>query len=169
MGRPVMHKYETLKPVVDEWLKIAKTQTFDKIVLNPKTGEQTTLKLKKPLTIQSFILFAKITRQTYLDILNDKEYKIYEKDLVDMFTRVHEIIQDNQISGAILNEYNANIVSRINGITDTVNVESNLQPVINIALPNFAPNFVSLQENNIQDVEFKEVKPLELTDLNTDE
>lgn len=169
MGRPVMHKYETLKPVVDEWLKIGKNQTFDKIVLNPKTGEQTTLKLKKPLTIQSFILFAKITRQTYLDILNDKEYKIYEQDLVDMFTRVHEIIQDNQISGAILNEYNANIVSRINGLSDTVNVESNLQPVINIALPNFAPDFAKLQENNIQEVEFTEVKPLELTELNTDE
>jgi hypothetical protein len=36
-------------------------------------------------------------------------------------------------------------------------------------LPNFAPNFGSLQENNIQEVEFTEVKPLELTELNTDE
>lgn len=169
MGRPVMHKYETLKPVVDSWLKIAMEQTFDKIVLNPKTGEQTTLKLKKPLTIQSFILYANITRQTYLDILNDKEYRVYEPNLVDMFTRVHEIIQDNQISGAILNEYNANIVSRINGLQDTVNVESNMQPVINIALPNFAPNFAVLQENNVQDIDYNEVKPLELTEINTDE
>lgn len=166
MAHPVKHKYETLKPVVDSWLKKANEQTFDKTVLNPKTGEQVTLKLKKPLTIQSFILYANITRQTYLDILNDKDYRIYDSMLVDMFTRVHEIIQDNQISGAILNEYNANIVSRINGLQDTINVESNMQPVINIALPNFAPNFAVLQENNIQDIEYKEVKPLELTELN---
>ena len=104
----------------------AKNQVFEKVIFDPKSGEQKTIQLKKPLTIQSFILYANITRQTYLDILNDKEYKIYEAELVDMFTRIHEYIQDNQIAGAILNEYNANIVSRINGLNDTIDIQQNI-------------------------------------------
>ena len=126
VGHPVKYRYENMKPVVDNWIEYAKNQVFEKVIFDPKSGEQKTIQLKKPLTIQSFILYANITRQTYLDILNDKEYKVYEAELVDMFTRIHEYIQDNQIAGAILNEYNAQIVSRINGLSDTLNVQNNV-------------------------------------------
>ena len=51
---------------------------------------------------------------------------IYDKELIQLFTHVQDIIRDNQISGAILNEYNANIVSRINGLNDTIDIQQNV-------------------------------------------
>lgn len=147
-GAPVQYTYNVLKPVVENWIKYANEQTFEKTIYDQKIGEQKTIKLKKPLTIQSFILYAGISRQTYLDIKNDSEHKVYDKQLVDMFMRIHEYIQDNQIAGAILNEYNAQIVSRINGLTDTVNVNNNIS--INALPVNIGNNVIDLTDSEFE-------------------
>ena len=49
------------------------------------------------------------------DVENDKE-------LFDTITHIHEQIKDEMIAGAGVNVYNPNIVARITGLTEQVNV-----------------------------------------------
>jgi len=49
-----------------------------------------------------------------------------DEQLLQFVTCVREEIKDCQLSGATNGVYNATIVSRINGLSDTVNVQSNL-------------------------------------------
>ena len=126
VGAPVKYTYNIMFPVFEKWLEFTKTQKFNKTIYDQRAGEQKVIQLDKPLTIQSFILFAKISKQTFYDIISDAEYNVYDYQLVDLFIRIQDMIQQNQIEGAILNEYNAQIVSRINGLSDTLNVQNNV-------------------------------------------
>lgn len=172
VGRPVKYTYEYTFPLIQNWFNQAKEQTFDKIIFDQKNGEQKTLKLNKPFTIQHFCLNTGIDYKTFQAVI-ESDYNdsncIYEKELIQLFIYVRDLIKDNQISGAILNEYNAQIVSRLNGLNDTINVESNNQPVINISLPGFNANFNKLNENNAIDIDFEVVSPIELTEVNLNE
>jgi len=168
MGRPFKYTPEQLEQKFKEYVIWNKENNkFYKRELlksGERAGEIVDVDVTPPLTIVGFCVFCEISKAIFFEWLSD-----INNPLFDISMRIREQIEHNQISGAALDIFNPSIVARLNGLSDTVNVESNLQPVINIALPNFAPNFVTLQENNIQDVEFTEVKPLELTDLNTDE
>jgi len=133
VGAPFKYMPEKLVIKVNEYKEWAQNQTFEKRMLNPKTGEQTSVYLKCPLTIQQFCLYIGVSYKTFKyyfnaefdNELNETSIKI-NNELRTIFAHVHEYIQQNQISGAILNEYNGNIVSRINGLTETVHVDTNV-------------------------------------------
>ena len=54
--------------------------------------------------------------------------------LVNIFTRVDDDIKQKQIIGATVNLYNANIVARLNGLKDNVQVEQTNPEQINISI-----------------------------------
>ncbi|NCB73003.1 MAG: hypothetical protein EOM45_14620, partial [Clostridia bacterium] len=61
------------------------------------------------------------------------------KDYSEVITRIRQIIETNQIEGAMVGAYNANIVSRINGLTDKMDIESGgekLKAVIQVQVVN---------------------------------
>lgn len=129
VGRPVLYTYEYTLPLIENWLNAAKEKKFNKVIYDQKTSEQKTIELIKPLTIYDFCLTTGMDYRTYMDILNsdiDSDNCKHEKQLIQIITRVHELIKDNQLTGAILNEYNATIVSRMNGLNDTLNIQSNV-------------------------------------------
>ena len=168
MGRPFKYTPEQLEQKFKEYVIWNKeSNKFYKRELlksGERAGEIVDIDVTPPLTIVGFCVFCDISKAIFFEWLSDNNNPLF-----DISMRIREQIEHNQISGAALDLFNPSIVARLNGLTDTVNIESNLQPVINIALPNFAPNFAKLQENNIQEVEFTEVKPIELTELNTNE
>lgn len=100
-----------------------------------RAGEQIAVRVDVPPNIWGFCLFADIDRVTYYKYLNAGEDSNINKELINMFTRVDDDIKQRQITGAAVNLYNANIVSRLNGLKEVQQVEqtNNDQIVINIA------------------------------------
>ena len=161
---------EQLKQQFESYLIYMQTQYFlkpDMIRSGERAGEQINLKINKPLTIISFCHFVGIDCQTYYNHVNG-EYKDVRPELFDVFIHIHEAIKDEQITGAALNIYNERIVSKLNGLSDTINVQVTEQPVVNINLNALTGNTNKpLNENNIQDIEFTELDPIELSQNNT--
>ena len=169
-GRPFSITAEQLKKKFDEYLIYMQTQYFlkpDMIRSGERAGEQINLKINKPLTIISFCHYVGIDCQTYYNHVNG-EYKDVQPELFDVFIHIHEAIKDEQITGAALNIYNERIVSKLNGLSDTINVQVTEQPVVNINLNALTGNTNKpLNENNIEDIEFSELDPIELSQNNT--
>ena len=133
IGAPFKILPEQLEQKVIEYKEWAKNQVFEKVIFDPKSGEQKTIELKCPLTIQQFCLYVGMSyrmfkyylNKDFTSVANEYSNEINEQ-LCTILTHVHEYIQNSQLSGAILNEYNANIVSRINGLNDTIYIQQNV-------------------------------------------
>ena len=170
MAAPFKFTAEQLKQKFDEYLIYMKSQYFlkpDMIRSGERAGEQINLKINKPLTIISFCHYVGIDCQTYYNHVNG-EYKDVQPELFDVFIHIHEAIKDEQITGAALNIYNERIVSKLNGLSDTINVQVTEQPVVNINLNALTGNNnKQLSESNIEDIEFVELDPIELSQNNT--
>lgn len=170
MAAPFKFTAEQLKKKFDSYLIYMQTQYFlkpDMIRSGERAGEQINLKINKPLTIISFCHYVGIDCQTYYNHVNG-EYKDVQPELFDVFTHIHEAIKDEQITGAALNIYNERIVSKLNGLSDTINVQVTEQPVVNINLNALTGSTNrQLNENNVEDIEFVELDPIELSQNNT--
>lgn len=100
---------------------------FDKADENPwnkmevvKSGENAGQLLpvptQKPYTIQGLCIFLGITEDTFRNYERDDSYK----DFFEVFTYVRNIIENQQLEGATVGAYNANIVARKLGLSDNV-------------------------------------------------
>lgn len=107
-----------------------------------KAGTIIQIPLPKPLTIESFLLFADINTQTFLNYA-DPSYMINEdknsiekvKDrqrLLDICTRIRLEIKDYQLSGASNGVLNERITARINGLNETVNIKQETKETVTI-------------------------------------
>ena len=110
-----------------------------------RAGDQIPVRVDVPPNIWGFCLFAGIDRRTYYrfvnneeddkSLLNDGVNEEMHKQFCHIFTCVDDDIKQKQITGATVNLYNANIVARLNNLSDNVNVEhSGEQQTINISL-----------------------------------
>lgn len=73
--------------------------------------------VQKPYSIQGLCIFIGITERTFLNYETEKAYK----DFFQVFTHVRDIIENNQMEGATVGAYNANIIARKLGLADNVN------------------------------------------------
>ena len=96
-------------------------------------GQVVNVKVPKPYSIISFCIFADITTGTFFNYCNkdSEDFNTYKgKDLegriklLEVALYVKESIQDHQVGGATAGIYNANIVARVNGLNDTINVNN---------------------------------------------
>ena len=74
--------------------------------------------IKRPYTIEGFCISAGISNWTKF-----KEIYTAKKGFLDSITRIEMIIRDNQITGAIIGEFNQNIVARLNGLAEVTKQE----------------------------------------------
>jgi hypothetical protein len=141
MSNTVKYNAEQIKLLFEqykEWLLTQYVCKPDMIKSGERAGEQINIKIPKPQTIQSFVLFIGTNKQTFYDMLYN-ENGIYPTALTDCITQVHDYIQDYQVSGAIVGMFNPAIVMAMNGIQNTVNVNSNVSVQ---ALPSAIKNSV---------------------------
>ena len=112
-----------------EQFKEAAYEYFDEADKNPwlkmevvKTGENAGQLLpvptQKPYTIQALCIFLGITEQTFFNYEKDENYK----DFFEVFMHVRNIIENQQMEGATVGAYNANIIARKLGLTDKKDV-----------------------------------------------
>jgi len=100
---------------------------FDKCDENPwnkmevvksgdNAGQLLPVPTQKPYTLKGLCIFLGITEQTFLNYEKEESYK----DFFEVFTHVRNIIENNQLEGATVGAYNANIVGRLLGLVDRV-------------------------------------------------
>jgi hypothetical protein len=143
-GAPKKYTAEALWDKFLDYVKDNETDTMKRVELikaGELAGVQKHCDLKVPLSIGGFCTFALINFQTFLNYESEEQT---DKDLFEVTTRIHKIIETEQVNGANIGLYNANIVARINGLSDNVNVTTTEQPNINITIGNDA---MSLKRN----------------------
>ena len=121
--KPNSYTPEQLCEKFNEYFQYMKTQTWQKtdaIKSGDMAGETIYIPIKTPLSRKGFCIFANISEQTLRNYAsNDESYKEY----FEVTTRALDIIDNNQIEGAIIGVYNPNIVARLNGLSDKKELE----------------------------------------------
>lgn len=74
---------------------------------------------QRPYTLEALCIFLGITHKTFLNYEKEEEYK----DFFQVFTHVRDIIENNQLEGATVGAYNANIIARKLGLKDEQKVD----------------------------------------------
>ena len=169
LGAPIKYNASELLNEFNKYIEYRKTQfdiKYDCIRSGERAGETIEIKIPKVPSVASFCHFIGITEKTFWNWINN-EVDISD-DLLQLTIRIREEIKDLQLSGAMNGIYNPLIASRINGLNDTLNVQVTEQPVVNINLNALTGSAnKQLNENNIQDVDFIELDPIELSQNNT--
>ena len=130
MGRPFKFKEPkevwTLYQNYLEHLKQNPLYRNELIKSGDRAGEVISVEVPVPPNIYGFCLFAGIERKTYYNYINGqvngKEGDNFDPNLIHIFTCVDDDIKQKQLTGATVNLYNGNIVARITGLSDQVNV-----------------------------------------------
>jgi hypothetical protein len=78
------------------------------------------------MSIESFCLFADISRQTLINYESNKEGY---QDFFEVTTRIRNIIDSQQFEGATVGAYNPNIIARKLGLTDRRDITSDNKPL----------------------------------------
>jgi hypothetical protein len=79
--------------------------------------------IPKPMSLESFMLYNNINFQTYYDVMNN-DSEAYDPKLVEMALKIRQEIRDFQIGGATAGNFNPSIVAKVNGLSDTINVNN---------------------------------------------
>jgi len=125
MARLFKYDPEQIDKLYQDYIQHLSNQYFERpelIKSGERAGEVIYIKVYKPQTVESFCLFIDMDLKTYYNYLNGNSDNIDEQ-LIQSLTRVHMSIRDSQISGATVNVYNPMIVSRVNGLTETQQLE----------------------------------------------
>lgn len=129
--KPNSYTPEELLDKFNEYLDYMKDQSWfktDAVKSGENAGQIINIPIKTPLGRKSFCIFANISEQTLRNYASNEEaYKNY----FDLTTRILEIIDNNQIEGAMVGVYNPNIVARLNGLTEKVDNTTNGKEINN--------------------------------------
>lgn len=95
-----------------------------------------------PLTIDGFKTFC---NRTATDI-NRYWYNVGEFDaFVSIVTRIKEEIRNDQVEGALVGQYQQNIVARLNNLTEKTDVTSNGENINEIKISIIRPDIKELE------------------------
>ena len=110
----------------NKYIQTNKKDFYHTHQLNHKTSEVIKIKtVKKPLTILGYCNYIGISTKSYYKWLKEEDNKTQIETVKgetytrkDIITLIDQLIKEDQISGAIGNQYNANIVSKIQGLAE---------------------------------------------------
>jgi hypothetical protein len=127
-GRPFKYSAKELMQLFIEYKEFRNKQydiRYELIKSGEKAGTTAEIKIPKVPTIASFCHYINTTEKTFNNWLNEVSEEI-DDDLLQFITYVREEIKDLQYSGAVNGIYNSMIVARMNGITEQVHINQNI-------------------------------------------
>lgn len=136
MGRPFKYTVQELRELYKKYrAKRAKEydSRFEPIKSGERAGEIIEIKMPKVPTILSFCHFIGITEKTFFNWINAESENI-DKDLLQFVTYVQEEMKDDRLSAALNNTINPQLISRLDGYKDAVQVEQTTPEQINITI-----------------------------------
>lgn len=121
------HKYieipETLLELFMAYIKDAKSKPYLKHVFVGKDGDDARQEHERPLTFVGFECY--LFEQGIINDLGDYESNKDGRytEYATIITRIKKFIEKDQFEGAITGIYNANIISRKLGLSDTQKIQ----------------------------------------------
>lgn len=103
------------------------------------SGNIVDIKMDRPYTLVGMCVYLGISKRTF-DNYEERE------DYLPIATHIREVIQQNQIEGAVVGNYNANIVARLLGLTDKQEVETKGGVTINVTSQKTKDSLEKLQD-----------------------
>lgn len=154
MGFKIYRSAKEINDIFAEYKAFQSKQFTEKpelIKSGDRAGEVIYIKVPDPMQIKSFLLFANMNEKTFFNYVNEansvfsteisqddfnklSEEEKEHRNVLQAFTRVYTEIQSKQIAGGLNNVLNPIVVSRLNGLKDSQEVEhlNQKQPDINI-------------------------------------
>lgn len=138
-GPDFIYDGESLKKEFDAYLEHMKTTTWFKneaIKGGDMAGTIVSIPMVTPLSIESFCVFADISRQTFLNYEKGDNVGDHQ-DLVEVATHIREVIETQQFEGASVGAFNPSIMARKLGLSEKTDVTTkgesiNQPPIINL-------------------------------------
>lgn len=129
MGRPKSFTVETFTAIYEKYKKYVLDNPRFINQLNQRTGQVVAIPMKTPMTIDGFQVFVKNTTG-----LTSKDYFDNDGGAYDEFspitTHIRQEIRADQVAGALVGQYNANLTARLNSIkeqSENTNINHNVQ------------------------------------------
>ncbi len=103
VGRPRKYSPDMLSKKIEEYKHWVETNPIPVDTLS--CGRPVTIHVARPMTVVGFCVFAGINRDTLHNYGLQPEYS-------DIVTHVREVVESDQLAGAMAGIYNSNIVAR---------------------------------------------------------
>jgi hypothetical protein len=129
--------FEAYKKDLDE-----KAKEWLKVQYVGKDGDRVTDKYKLPYTLEGFERYCYDNHGVVKHYFDNKEG--YYDDFGVVCSRIRAEIRENQILGGLIGIYNPSITQRLNGLTDKIQTEQNVN--IN-KLPDWLSNDLNVEQN----------------------
>ena len=113
-----------------------------------KDGEEVVVKKKVPYSLKGLCVFLGVSSHYFSEFKKSETFKS-NKDFLEVYTRVEDIIQTQQIDGSMMGYYNASLTARLNGLVDKTDMTSGGEPIkaqIIVQDKETADNLVKLQK-----------------------
>ena len=114
VGRPRAYTPEALDAKFEEYVEWVKANPV--YINKVSAGEIIAVPTQRPLTLVGFCQFAKISKDTF---------RRYEDEFCGLLTCVRVAIEADQLEGAMVGQYNPNIVARVLHLADRQDVTTN--------------------------------------------
>ena len=93
-----------------------------------KDGEEVVVKKKVPYSLKGLCVFLGVSSHYFSEFKKSETFKS-NKDFLEVYTRVEDIIQTQQIDGSMMGYYNASLTARLNGLVDKTDMTSGGEPL----------------------------------------
>lgn len=112
----------------EEYKKFVKSNPRIKYNLCQKTAEMIPEYLEAPLTIDGYICFC---YDKGCKSINDYFYNTDNRyaEYTSIFSRIKGVIRNDQISGALVKQYDGNLTARLNGLVDKKDITTEGQKI----------------------------------------
>lgn len=113
-GRPRTYQTaEQLLTVFEEYVQHIEENPFRETDYRGKDAMPVTIKRRRPLTKQSFCIFAGITEWRQVEV-----YKEKGEDFLQVITYIEQVIYSHKLEGASAGLFNSSIIARDLGLAD---------------------------------------------------
>ena len=124
VGRPRAYTPEALEAKFEEYVEWVKANPV--YINKVSAGEIIPVPTQRPLTLVGFCQFAKISKDTF---------RRYEDEFCGLLTCVRVAIEADQLEGAMVGQYNPNIVARVLHLADRQDVTTNGKEITTATQP----------------------------------
>ena len=93
-----------------------------------KDGGEVVVKKKVPYSLKGLCVFLGVSSHYFSEFKKSETFKS-NKDFLEVYTRIEDIIQTQQIDGSMMGYYNASLTARLNGLVDKTDMTSGGEPL----------------------------------------
>lgn len=130
IGRPRKFTPETLAAKFEEYKAYHPTRRryINEVIRSgERAGEIVQVPVQPPMSLISFVLFAGITFEGWDNYCKREEF-------VEVTTHIRKEIEGEQVDGAAVGQYNQNIIARLVGLADKVQMQGEGNAQLNISV-----------------------------------